>query len=239
MVNSVLYSKKYDYAVSICAKSGCCTARNLFLQIHRDELYEEPEKGIHNLHIYYPLTKNINDIYNIVIVRNPFTRVVSMFVDKYINNGPIMKSIISRGIEIKKNSFMYFLQVLKHLKNLNILDTTEGHITSQSYNYSYNNKTIIVKLENFNKDILNAYENIFSNNKNQISKKVDDILNGPHKRLNGTVYDKMLTENVSHKDFLEKKNIPSYQYFYNDAAKKLVLEIYEKDFEYFGYSKDL
>ena len=239
MVSSILYSKKYDYSLSFSAKCGCCTVRNLFLQIHIDEIDNPPENGIHNMHEYYPLTKNIIDIPNIVVVRNPFSRVVSMYVDKYINNNMIMRAIISKGKEIKNHSFMHFLELLKYFKDLDELDRLEGHVASQSRGYTQNSNTIIVKLENFGEDLLNTYKKLFPDNQNQIIDKVMNVLNGPHKKANSTFYSKNVTKNVTNQEFFEKKNIPTYKYFYNEAAKKLVVEIYEKDFENFGYSKVL
>jgi hypothetical protein len=238
MVNATIYSNKYDYSVSFCAKSGCCTVRNIFLQLHSDEIDKNPENGIHDIHIYYPLTKNINDIPNIIVVRNPFSRVVSMFIDKYINNNMIMRAIKSKGHEIKNHSFMHFLELLKIFNTSNELDRLEGHVTTQSYNYTPNNKTIIVKLENLEEELSNAYKKIFPDNKNNIIENLKNMLNGPHKK-NATNYNKSLDTNVTNKDFFEKKNIPTYKYFYNDDAKKIVIEIYEKDFQNFGYSKDL
>lgn len=240
MVNAFLYSTKLNYIVCYSAKSGCSTVRKIFLDLHINELEKMPSDGIHNLPQYFPLSPSCNksSIPCIIVVRNPFSRVVSMFLDKYINNGTIMQKAINLGIEITNNSFTFFLYILLELKKANLLNSLDDHIYEQTHSVKSIDNMHIVKLENFNEDFLNAYISIFPNNYDNILTKLNILLlNNP--KYNRTNYNLNLKENVYHKEFLKKENIPSYEYFYNNICKNLVLEIYNKDFEMFGYSKDI
>ncbi len=237
MVNASLYSKKYDYIVNYCAKSGCSTIRKLFLDLHNDELSKQPPDGIHTLAHYFPVPKGKINVPTIIVVRNPFSRVVSMFLDKYINNGPIMKKAKDLGIPIDNHSFIFFLYVLLELKKLGLLNKLDDHIYEQSYGINNINNTRIVKLENFYTDYLNAYIDIFPKNNNNIIKKLNDLLLDKTK-YNRTNYNLKLKDNVSHKEFHNKDNIPSYDKFYDKTCKDLVVQIYKTDFEMFNYSKE-
>ena len=64
-------------------KSGCSFFRNLFLNIHKEELTEEPANGHHGVWKEFPYN-NEQVSHSLHLVRNPYTRVVSMFTNKYI-----------------------------------------------------------------------------------------------------------------------------------------------------------
>lgn len=50
----VAYSKKYNYLIKYNPKSGCSFFRNLFLNIHKEELTEEPTNGHHGVWKDFP-----------------------------------------------------------------------------------------------------------------------------------------------------------------------------------------
>ena len=233
-----LYSKKFNYIMFYSAKSGCSTVRNLFLNLHGDELTKYPDDGIHSLPGYFPLNVQDQNIPSIVVVRDPFQRVVSMFLDKYINNGCIMKKVTSIGVTNVENTFIYFLYLLKEFKDKNLLNFLDNHIEEQSYLLPNNKPIHIVKLENFHNEILDAYTCIFSNNHDNILDKLNNQLMDKTK-YNKTQYDLNMKENVSMNIFLKKENIPNYQYFYDETCRNLVIEIYKNDFERFGYPKTI
>ena len=233
-----LYSKKFNYLMFYSAKSGCSTVRNLFLNLHGDELTKYPDDGIHSLPKYFPLNIQDQNIPSIVVVRDPFQRAVSMFLDKYINNGPIMKKVMNIGVTNLENTFTYFLYLLKEIKNKKLLNSLDNHIEEESYLLPNNNPMHIVKLENFHNGILDAYACIFSNNDYNILDNVSKHLNDKTK-YNKTNYDLNMKENVSNHIFFKKENIPKYEYFYDETCMNLVVEIYKNDFEKFGYPKTI
>jgi hypothetical protein len=254
MVNGTLYSQKYNYAGLYCTKCGCSSLKHLFIELHKNELSNEDKNAVNT-----DTAKRIfsvkfnNDINNIisdtfktfVLVRNPYLRAVSMYINKYIGeNSHIKKSMKSKNVNNNHGeSFTSFLLFLKELKHINLINKLDGHIYEQSYNMniSINNITVI-KLENFEKDIKHFYNKNFKND-NVLINKINNlfsesgILHSNKTKINPETNN--LIENVANFVFTDKQNIPTYDTFYNKETKKLVEEIYKSDFKLFGYKKKL
>lgn len=79
-----LYSHKYNYAFYYHPKSACTLARSLFLELHGSELTAEQRAALNRdaLHLFFPPPRNIAPLQTVTLVRNPYTRLVSAFLDK-------------------------------------------------------------------------------------------------------------------------------------------------------------
>ena len=82
MVVAYAYSKKYNYIIGWNAKSGCTLLRNIFLELHKNEITNITNEH-HSIERDFPLPSNINNIPVYILVRNPYSRIVSMFTNKY------------------------------------------------------------------------------------------------------------------------------------------------------------
>jgi hypothetical protein len=242
MVNGILYSPQYNYLAYFCAKSGCCSLRNLFIQLHKNELNEENQKLVntHNAKIYFTLPTNFNieKIKKFIVVRNPYLRVVSMYTNKYVGeDSHIKKSMKEKNIKNTfGNSFLKFLNFLKHLKETKMLNKLDGHIYEQTHNFKEKENCTIIKLENFSTDILDFYKNNYSN----LTPIVEESLMSVLLDSNKTKMTKEKVENVSNFVYEDRLTIfPFYSCFYNNEAKALVDEIYHDDFLTFNYKKEL
>ena len=139
------YSKKYNYLIIFNPKSGCSTFRKMFLNLHEDELLVHPTDGYHSLqdHFKLPSDVNINNLNKIILCRNPYTRVVSMFTNRYCNKIENKRELYSL-FNLKENTFTEFVNHLNYLKKNNLLNITNCHISEQIY---YNDKnTYTIKL---------------------------------------------------------------------------------------------
>ena len=156
------YSKKYNYIINWSPKSGCTLFRKIFLELHKEELKNKPSNLWHDINIDFPKTSNIikSSIPNIYLCRNPYKRVVSMFCNKYC--GKTYSSIIRNIIMLDKITFYNFVLKLKELKDTNILNTNKSdiHINQQFLNFEKTDNTYIIKLENFNKEIIKVYNEL-------------------------------------------------------------------------------
>jgi len=78
------YSKEYNYFITWSAKSGCTMFRKLFLELHSNELSRLPKNKWHSLDGDFPIPIHVRrvNIKNILLCRNPYHRVVSMFTNK-------------------------------------------------------------------------------------------------------------------------------------------------------------
>jgi len=54
------YSRKYNYIIVWSAKSGCTLFRQLFLDLHKEELERKPYNKWHYLSNDFTIPKNIN-----------------------------------------------------------------------------------------------------------------------------------------------------------------------------------
>ena len=233
MKYSIAYSKKYNYAIKWNAKSGCTIFRQLFLYLHKNELNTKPTHEWHLLHHDFPYIKtNINNIKKPILhlVRNPYTRCVSMFCNKYIRKE---FNILFDKINIKNNSFNEFSKYLLDCKNKN--HYCDEHILPQSNNYHKND--IIIKLESFEEDILNFYKN-FNNELYEKAKIFLSTTNIKSVFINKTNYsdDNYFCGN---KNFNIGDNIfPEYKYFYNEEIQNNILNAYADDFKLYYYSSE-
>jgi hypothetical protein len=113
MVYGIAYSKKYNYLIMHSPKSGCTLIKGFFNKIHPNKDNRIHYIGYEELesipkHILSPLVPKI------IVVRNPYYRVVSMFTNKYISDkrGPfIRESFVRNKINVHPLSFIRFLKI--------------------------------------------------------------------------------------------------------------------------------
>jgi hypothetical protein len=244
MVNGFLYSNKHNYAALYSSKAGCSSVRNLFMDLHKEELSEQNRSNYtkHDIKGFFPMKKDIvlDDIPKFLVIRNPYLRVVSMFTNKFIGENSMLKKKFKKYNSVTHdNTFLSFLNSLKDLKDRNILNRVEYHISEQSYktDFSLTNKIHIIDLENFDEEILKFYAKYFKDT--ELYNKVKDIVFKSSNLLHSnTTKRTSLYENkdASKIEFTDVLNIPPYKSFYaNPKVKDLVDYIYASDFKKFGY----
>ena len=225
----IIYSKKYNYAIKYNPKSGCSFIRMLFLELHQAELGREPTNKHHQLIRDFKYNKEQTH-FTLNVVRNPYTRVVSMFTNKFM--GLPKASTLYKHIQLPKDTFFEFV---KHLYTIRkeLIRFPDVHVRPQKRTYAP--KDTIIKLENLNEELLKAYDNPHTAD---LLPKVKLFLEKTSKfnntRRNSSteyIYDQEFPTGVM-------LNWPDYKYFYNKQIKSIVFETYKKDFKFFGYDKD-
>lgn len=235
-------SKKYQYSICWSGKSGCTSLRRLFLFLHQNEIEEEVEYG--DISLFF----RFNDLYKkmMMIARNPFARLASAFTNKMCggeHHSVLAEKIPQFSEKVSFRNFIYFLD-----KNRHDLFHIDPHLWLQTDSLILNradsiyfplDKVKLVKLENFNSNILEAYDEF---GLHDLIPKVKDFLDD----LNQKQICKNATPRCDSNEFVgdqdyspQQRIFPNYKFFYDDELIDLVYDIYKKDFTDLGYDKTL
>ena len=233
----IAYSKKYNYCIKYHPKSGCSVFRKLFLKLHINELTFDQKRILDSFHNVKDVFKynNENVFFSLNLVRNPYTRIVSMFTNKICGGKQV--NGLNKKLKIKTVTFYNFVKLLydEYNKNPNILNT-DPHLDKQSLNYHKND--IILKLENYKNDIVSSYDN--PHTKKLIPQIKYILMKNKHINVSNRKNNK-INEFIGLTEFSENFSgpWPEYEMFYNQEIKDMVYHIYKEDFEIFNYQKDV
>lgn len=260
------YSKKYNYGIISIPKTASTIFRQLFLALHFDENDQLPPELWHDFgsifDVYEPKDGPFfPDIPHILVSRNPYSRIASLFCNKVCSLG---QNTLLKKIKIEKGiTFRNFIHALEDLKKQGKLNFKfDSHIAPQSEYINNIKKYHVIQSENFNKEIYRAYENI---GLSELTPKLDSFFNcetfsdylellGADKKhfsdFYGLPLDKKKWNNqtdrkhqsntfVGDTDFLGKNLFPPCQDFYDEELLIRVYNLYKEDFINFGYKKTL
>jgi len=256
-------NQQHKYILMYAAKAASTSSRLLYLGLHQDEFTPQERKrlkGYHNLnevHCYDP-TQDYSEFYKFIITRNPYSRVVSAFLDQYAyaQNAAIMKMFAEFPPAGKRpDSFIEFLEYLKTVPD----EERDSHFQTQAcfvrqpqaatlktlFNRVLRrNRKPAVALDffgdigDFKSNMQTVYAHIFAENeamRNKALAEIDQI-----KKSNSSFYaeqdfDDAATLSLQAHDDLQFA--PKPQDFYKSSyARELVEEIYAEDFRQFGYA---
>lgn len=216
MIIPSLINHKYKYIVILVPKNGTRSLRDYFL-FTTGEQYK-------CLNRQYELIKKKykNQYYTFAFTRNPYSRVVSFYLNKMIRPP---EKIINKQLtpfELKPDiSFEEFIDWL--CNNPHGADNVDPHWSSQA---SQIPKSInfIGKLEHFDQDLLFAVTRI----------GIEDPKDIRH--LNFTTKEgSNYTEDFKYIEKPKDQGSVDYMSYYNDATLKMVQERYAEDFKRFEY----
>jgi hypothetical protein len=238
-INKCIQDVRYDvfnYSINISLinkyvyvetpKAGCSTIKDTLqrMELEYPDLVREEFEDIHRRNRspllspsqVYGVERFINskDYFVFCFVRNPYTRLLSAYLDKIVNDQPAKKSILfSMGEDpselSKKISFHEFLDVICGQS----IPTMNPHWRVQYYQTLQNciNYDFVGRLESFQEDFTYVLSNISDNYRNYYRPEVRHATNS--------------------NDLIEK--------YYNDGLIEKVYNKFKIDFDYFGYDEKL
>ena len=189
--------------------------------------YNDKSKKIYKNPLILSKRDNIEDLknykmykgYNLIIIgRNPYHKLVSGFLDKYV--GEIYEN------PDNCNNFEDFVNLLTKSKNIVPKNINQSHFKPQTNGRGFdlfnkikknNNRCVIIDI----KDINSVANYINLNDKNIVGRE-----RSVKKKLNK---DKLW--NLEYEELKNKKL--NYDNFYNDDLKKKVYNYYREDFDFF------
>lgn len=255
-------NQRYKFILLYSAKAGCTSLRSLYLDVHRDELTTEQLSDLdeyHNLnevHAYDP-EQDYSNYFAYIITRNPYSRVVSAFLDQYVflrhegvnemfENCPPQEGL--------PNNFIEFLEFLKSVPD----SKRDSHFQTQAY-FSYTNRVVtpsnlqyrffklkpehalgvnyIGDIAGFEKHTRKVFKRVFRHDQTKLSFALEKL--AQLRKRNSSFYGRDDYPNAASLDIKELDEMvyaPKPQDFYVDPiARKLVQEIYQEDFNLFDY----
>ena len=231
MYGNYYINKKYKFIIFKNKKSANTSIQKWILSFFKNET----AKDIDELrYITNRMRENIINLDNfpyhyrkIIIVRNPYNRVVSLFLDKFFKKeNKIYKKLSKDDI-----NFIEFLKLLKERKKNNFKGL-DGHYFPQKLNKKKIEFNNVVKIEdNFNEKMNKIIRKIISN-----------------KNYNYNFNEKAYNFGISYNQDnhidpfmkiseLEKLNNFNKKDLINEETKELIYEIYKDDFDFFKYTK--
>ena len=245
-----LYDDKNRKIIFWSFKCGCTFIRHIFYNLYLKLNYKKDWIKIITLLNRYNKTdkQKLLEYRKIYVCRNPYSRIVSCFIDKYINGH--FSFYFNLNIKIKniinyllsdsyiKPTFKEFINLVYEKFVLSRYTLLEfDHLTPQfSINYTNFKFDKIYKLEDLdNSKFLEDEFDIYDKNQDKGQDKSQDKSHKDNHNNNCSNSEYIINNafDLDYKKLLElkkSKKIPNYTCFYNDDIKKKVYEIYKTDF---------
>jgi len=207
------------------AKCGCTFLKKLFFAYLGFENYAR--KNVHKLNktkwLHSPLPYDYQNYKIFLFCRNPYDRLVSGFLNKFVTDVP---NYISKKIEnVEELTFLDYVTLLEKNTNFDIID--EHHFGKQINVEEMKkiNVNHVFDIHNIDMSILDAH---FQKNSQlfQCTKQNWNATKKNSKKMNN-----IFTKKV--KDLKKMNVFPSYSSFYNDELREKVKRMYQTDFDYF------
>ena len=216
--NSLHVSVDHKYIYCDIPKAGCTTIKKTLIESVEKKLvnYDVHDRASSPLlrpSAVFDDIKDLEDYFKFTFVRNPYTRVLSGYLDK-IRGNRIEKQAIVRMLGMDGNdyqnidiSFKLFLETLasmetRHLNPHFKPQVMQCYVPMIRYNF-------IGKFENFEADLIAVLE-----------------------KLGSEKVSRTMIKTIRHHKTDAAKRLVDY---YDSETKQLVREIYKRDFVEFGY----
>jgi len=236
----VLISHKYRFTLDTTAKCGSGTAKEWFLFEHNVLFDQHIKTGTVDNYLgmsIHDYLRNPNNLYcatekdllkatssysKIIVVRNPWKRLVSFYCDKILNSKnwlPALNTFTQENYS-KDITFREFVRYIEQIPD----NALEPHLRPQNYARQNKNFDFVVKLENFGEEIA----------------QVTKVLQLPNPLVNIHRNRILYDENLRAANAFDLKPqeiicIPSYQSFYDQELYGIVRTKYRQDIERFNY----
>jgi len=233
IVRNVIVSEKFEYVYIINQKVGCTTICNRLHEMNGNSPLADPLDIWRNMRDEFALSLNMTseqleniaatgNYFRFSFVRNPFGRLVSgyEYIQKFIRNGitsndkiVLFKRCDDPRCDIKTNTLMDFATFAE--------SACTNHGFDQNKHWRSQHELLKVGLIPY--DFIGRFET-FSSDLEQILTRLgarEDVL-----------------ERIRVKSNTSRKSKPISDY-YDDRLADMVRTHYRKDFEVFGYSKEL
>ena len=200
-------------------------------------VWSTPKAGITFAKKYFEHINKPTD-YKFIIIRNPYHRIVSFYINKIIwrgQNSSTTDITINTEYEIPIPHYEKYLTSLTFEWFVLLLinedfDEIERHLQLQSFGVYGEEFDTIVKLENFKEDIREVCTNL----------ELDYEYISNLKPINESIKSNIISDSIYSKkpSWFRQNGVPTnYDLFFNDELRDIVHHLYYDDFKNFNYTK--
>lgn len=238
--------------------------RSLYLDVHKDEFTDSELATLdwyHNLNEVhdYVVGENYEDYFTYILTRDPYSRVVSAFLDQYVySRNAQVKKMLSEHPHKSNQEPQNFIEFLEYLKTVPDAQR-DPHFQTQSFasfavqivtpaNFIYRlagrvrpgefGVNYMGDISGFNRHSKKLFKRVFKQDKSKYEFAMSKL--GEAKKQNSTFYGEQDFDNAALLTLNELDGLtfsPKPQDFYTDqGVVDLVNEIYQDDFKWFNYS---
>jgi hypothetical protein len=258
-------NQKYKYILLYIAKAGCTSLRSLYLSVHSGDMSDEQRSSLdwyHNLNEVQPFdaAADYSDYYVYCITRNPYSRVVSAFLDQYVyarNAGvrAMMQDCPPSGLD--PDNFIEFLEYLVtvpdeqrdiHFQTQSFFPYADSVITQpSSIRYKFTGKkpsnafgvNYVGDIAKLDSHIRKVFKRIFKGDKAKHQFALNELDKIERKNVSFYGAQDFVSAGTLSVETLNKQVFaPKPQDFFSTPrAIELVKELYREDFRLFGYTQ--
>jgi hypothetical protein len=232
-----LVSKMYKIIFFWNPKCACSTIKEWFFRIHNINVnlsHSEQLDKYSKCDVVRTYPKNCYDYTKIIVVRDPFSRIVSNYCMLYYNTTTMEVGIIP-NYDYTFSEYVHMLQEY-YFKDV--------HTNLQSLELENIKFDQIIYLDNFDRDMTTLCDKLgvdYPRNKRDGLNKITTLQNIYNKPMYNVRLSE-LKENLDNTNIIwndkRKKNppiIPKWVEFYNPTLITIVAEIYDKDIKRFNF----
>jgi hypothetical protein len=211
-----IVNSKYKVIFGWSAKCGCSHVKKMAYFLENGKT----DNIIHTTNDVHILPSNMEEYNLIVVVRNPYSRLVSGFLDKYNFDGSKIH-LWDKNDKLTFNNFVHKIleQKWTNIDKHHFCPQTSGHFNDKIKTHS---KLKVFDIKNIDYEYIERLFNtkipeyILSYRGDHINKRVDPLI--------GDVFDLCLSEYSKYK--VEER------YFYNNDLKQKVFDFFAEDFKF-------
>ncbi len=231
----ILISNKYRILIATNPKCGCTSVKDWFLKIHditcKEDIHPWIGKHIKELDIGFDpgQIEKYRGYLKLLFIRNPYEKMVSGYIHRIVKTNK--KEYYGYELSTFENFIKYFHKVQK-------FDITHFSLqTSSHFDYLPNDWTwdFVIDIKYLDREI------------NIINQKIGkNIPIHGDSSVNTTTYQNNFYKKnsyfITRDEFRKIKVFPEIKTFYDPELKKMVYQLWKKDFDYFeklGYHFDI